>query len=74
MKIFDFWKNPKTINQFIAKGLIGGSLITIPLVVVVILVMDALFVPTPSDLCRKDNVFGSSAWVACVDRVVLERK
>ena len=74
MRIFDFWTSPKTINQNVAKGALAGILVAIPLIVAVNLIVDALIVPSPSDICRKDNVFGSSPWVACVDRIVLERK
>jgi hypothetical protein len=73
MKFFEWWKNPTTINQSILKGLVGGTIIGAILFAVTSIAFDLLFEKTPSSICREHEVFGSSAWVACVDRVVRER-
>lgn len=73
MKIFDWWNRPATINQSIAKGLVSGVLIGSVLFALITLAFDHLIEQSPSAVCRKTEVFGSSAWVACVDRVIAER-
>ncbi|MFK3971086.1 hypothetical protein ACI2KS_10205 [Pseudomonas sp. NPDC087358] len=74
MSIFGWWKNPQTLNQNIAKGLVAGILIGSVVFVVITIAFDRLIEKIPSEVCRESNVFGSSAWVACVDKLILERK
>lgn len=74
MKMFEWWKNPQTLNQNIAKGMVGGILIGSVVFAVITVAFDQLIEKSPSDVCRGNNTFGSSAWVACVDQLIQEHK
>lgn len=74
MNIFGWWKSPQTLNQSIAKGMVSGILIGSVVFAVITAAFDQLVEKSPSEICREKNTFGSSAWVACVDQLIQERK
>jgi hypothetical protein len=74
MKIFEWWKNPQTLNQNIRKGMVGGILIGSVVFAVITVAFDQLIEKSPSDICRETSTFGSSNWVDCVDQLIQERK
>jgi hypothetical protein len=74
MNFFKWWNEPGSINQSIAKGLISGTLIGSVLFAGISIAFDQLVEKSPSDICRESNTFGSSAWVACVDKLIQEAR